>query len=264
MTEDNIGVRYWKVSPGAGAQNWDVFRDEKIISIDWAPDTDFRKTKFGDLTTNPDFEKIKMVLGEYEEFKEKNPAQSAVIIRRFLEIKPGDKVVVYDKKFHINAISEVIGEYEWKKDVGYPHTKKVKWVKIFGPQFDDHGNVLNEDAVPLDIRPILDTLKINIGGKKTVIEMNKKDWDTIFNYAKQVGGKIEKSEEKTTSDEILKNLFNQARLELGSNKILNLDDVLSRMKQIAEAKGQQLSNNWENVAIEQIRNEWARDKPGTK
>jgi hypothetical protein len=56
-------------------------------------------------------------------------------------------------------------------------------------------------------------------------------------------------------------LFNQARIELGSNKILNIDDVLSKMKQIAEAKGLHLSNNWDDVAREKIKNEWATDKP---
>lgn len=184
MTEENIGVRYWKVSPGVGAENWEVCRDENIISIGWANDTDWRKTKFGDLTTNPDIEKIKMVLREYEGYKEKNPAQSAAIIRLFLEIKPGDKVVVYDKKFHINAMCKVIGEYEFEEDYDYPHTKKVEWIKIFSPQFDDHGNVLNEDAVPLDIRPIKDTLETKIDQNRTVIKLNKKDWDTIYDYAK--------------------------------------------------------------------------------
>jgi hypothetical protein len=64
-------------------------------------------------------------------------------------------------------------------------------------------------------------------------------------------------------EDIIGALFSQARIELGSNKNLILDDVISKMQKIAEAKGLHLSNNWKNVAREKIKNEWARDKPGT-
>lgn len=172
------------------------------------------------------------------------------IIKDFLEIKPKDMVIVYDKDFHINALAEVEGKYDFNKQIEYPHTKAVRWIKVFTP--------------PLNIKPLEKELVTNLSFNRTVIPLTKKDWDIIYNYAKGLGIIKEKSEEKTTSDEILKNLFNQARIELGSNKKLILDDVLSKMKQIAEAKGQYLSSNWENVANEKIKNEWARDKPGTK
>lgn len=234
MTEENIGVRYWKVSPGEGAFNWELFRDNNIISIGWAHDTDWRKTKFGDLTTNPDNEKIKLVLRTYKYFKEINPGQSAAIIRLFLEIKPGDKVVVYDKKYHINAMCEVIGEYKFEKDFGYPHTKKVKWIKIFGLQFDAHGNILNEDAVPLDIRPIKDILETKIDQKKTVIKLKKNDWDTIYDYAEKITD-INPEDKKTIEDvHVTKDLIDKAFDELEINKapvnvlILKLKEIVGR------------------------------------
>lgn len=170
MTEENIGVRYWKVSPGQGASHWEEFRVNNFISIGWYHDKDWRKTKFGDLTTNPDNEKIKMVLREYYPKKDTTDlqiAQWAAIIRLFLEIKPGDKVVVYDKKFHINAMCEVIGEYKFEKDFSFPHTKQVKWVKQFNP--------------PLDIRPI--KLETEMGVPRTVIKMNERDWNAIKRHA---------------------------------------------------------------------------------
>ncbi len=232
MTEENIGVRYWKVSPGEGAFNWELFRDNNIISIGWAHDTDWRKTKFGDLTTNPDNEKIKLVLRTYKYFKEINPGQSAAIIRLFLEIKPGDKVIVYDKKYHINAMCEVIGEYKFEKDFGYPHTKKVKWINIFGLQFDAHGNVLNEDAVPLDIRPIKDILETKIDQKKTVIKLNKKDWDTIYDYAEKITD-INLGDKKTHEDivHVTKDLIDKAFDELEKNKALE-NELISKLNEI--------------------------------
>ncbi|CAG0971165.1 MAG: hypothetical protein OIN86_10270 [Candidatus Methanoperedens sp.] len=378
-------TRYWKISPGERAWLWKDCRKNNLICIGWCHDTDWKKTKFGDLTRNSNIELIKKVLSEnypvevlfnwnnilnsdthkllsylkisqFEEYweeteyedlsatvitkilgdinvpkditnrriadeffkavkttdigsivdakikrindttihvtygdnlaeielddkrkkaihkvnnkqidklsvKEENGniniyrytenriSKWAEIIKDFFEIKQGHKVIVYDKDFHINALADVIGEYKYNNIIYYPHTKAVKWIKIFTP--------------PLNIKLLENELETNLSGNRTVIPLKtKKDWDTIFNYA-NLGGIKEKSE-KTTSDEILRNLFNQARIELGSNKILDLDDVVSKMKQIAEAKGQHLSNNWENLAKEKIKNEWARDKPGTK
>lgn len=231
MSEENIEVRYLKVSPGRGAEYWDEFRDNNFISIGWYNDKDWTKTKFGDLTINPDNEKIKMVLREYYQEKDTTDmqiAQWAAIIRLFLEIKLGDKVVVYGKKFHINAMCEVIGEYKFEKDFYYPHTKKVKWIKIFGPQFDAHGNVLNEDAVPLDIRPIKDTLETKIQVPKTVIKMNKKDWDTIYDYAEEITG-----DKKILKDivHVKKDLIDKAFDELGKNKA-PVNELISKLKEI--------------------------------
>lgn len=189
MPKDDTNIRYWKVSPGKGAYHWEDFRVNNWISIGWYNKKDWRKTKHGDLTANPDKEKIIEVLRDYSKDKDISDRQFmswADIIKLFLEIKPGDKVVVYDKKFHINAMCEVIGEYKFEKDFVFSHTKKVNWIKIFGSHFDENGNSLNEDAVPLDIRPIKDMLETIIWVPKTVIKMTKKDWDTIYNYAEGV------------------------------------------------------------------------------
>lgn len=236
MTEEYIGVRYWKISPGEGARNWEVCRDGNIISIGWAHDIDWRKTKFGDLTTNPDNEKIKMVLRTNKYYEEINPGQSAAIIRLFLEIKPGDKVVVYDKKFHINAMGEVIGEYEFEKDLDYPHTKKVKWIKIFGPQFDAHGNVLNEDAVPLDIRPIKDILETKIDQKRTVIKLEKKDWDTIYDYAEKITGDKNPDDNTILIVHITEDLIEKAFREFGKRKASRIE-LIPKLKEIIERDG---------------------------
>ncbi|MDD5615783.1 MAG: AAA family ATPase [Candidatus Methanoperedens sp.] len=193
MTGGNAGIRYWKISPGKGAENWEVCRDNNIISIGWNETEDWRKTKFGDLTTNTDNEKIKMVLKNYyPKFNSMEIGQSSAIIRLFLEIKPGDKVVVYDKNYHINAMCKVIGEYEFEEDYDYPHTKKVEWIKIFSP--------------PFDIRPIkLDT---KMGVPKTVIKMTERDWNAIYNYAIRNGEteEKEKKEEEVDMDNPHENL----------------------------------------------------------
>ncbi len=181
MSEEDTGVRYWKISPGEKAENWDEFMENKCIAIGWCMERDLRKTKFGDVTKNPDRELIKKVLSEdcYKEevdtgeITDMQIAIWAGIVKDFLEIKPGDKVVVYGKQFHINAICEVTGEYEFKKNMYFPQTKPVKWTKIFAPTLDAEG---------LDIRPIKDKVK-KIAVNRTVIKLTKKDWDIIYNYA---------------------------------------------------------------------------------
>ena len=247
MSKDDSNVRYWKVSPGRGAEDWDDFIDNNWISIGWCHEKDWRKTKYGDLTINPDKEKIIETLREcYQEKKitDRQFSSWADIIKLFLEIKPGDKVVVYGKKFHINAMCEVISEYKFEKNFGFPHTKKVKWIKIFGHQFDVHGNVLNEDAVPLDIRSIKDTLETIISVPKTVIKMNKKDWDIIYDYAKVIG---------TPRDNIhvTKDLIEKALDELGieegeATKI----ELISTLRKIVEGDGNKLVDDetaWKEI-----------------
>ncbi|MFZ3383314.1 MAG: AAA family ATPase [Candidatus Methanoperedens sp.] len=187
MTDGNAGIRYWKISPGQGAEHWDEFRDNNWISIGWCHEIDWRKTKYHDLTINPDKKEIIETLRECYQGEDVTDRQFMIwadIIKMFFEIKPGDKVIVYDKKFHINAMCEVIGEYKFEKDFDYPHTKKVSWKKIFSP--------------PLNIKPIkLDT---KMGVPRTVIKMTAKDWDTIYNYA--IGNSEPKKEEEEDMDNI--------------------------------------------------------------
>ncbi len=202
MYEGDAGVRYWKISPGEDAWDWDEFRENDLIAIGWCYETDLRETDYGDITKHPDRELIKKVLIEdcYEEelddgeYTYKQIAIWAGIIKDFLEIKPGDKVVVYDKSFHINALCEVTGEYEFKKELEYPHTKPVKWIKIFDP--------------PLDIKPIKDKLEKNIAINRTVIKLTKKDWDIICNYAMGINMSNRNEEENTDVKDII-NLLNK-------------------------------------------------------
>lgn len=171
-TGGNTGtkVRYWKVSPGVGAENWEECKENSCISIGWTNyKQDWRQTEYGDLTKNQDKEKIMMVLRKYyPEATGRQVSKYADIIIKFFEIKPGDKIIAYDKKFHINAIGEVKGEYDFKYKLDYPHIKKVKWLRIFDK--------------PLDIRPLKNQLT-KIWLPPTVIEMTEKDWNTIDSYS---------------------------------------------------------------------------------
>lgn len=89
-------------------------------------------------------------------------------IKRFFDIEPCHKIIVYDKTYHINAMAEVIGEYEFKKEFEYPHIKRVEWLSLF--------------KEPLDIRPVLSKLEKQ-SFRHTVNDITKKDWETINNHA---------------------------------------------------------------------------------
>ena len=251
MPDETNFIRYWKVSPGVGAEYWEEFRDNKWISIGWLYGTDLRRTKFGDLTKNPDkgllIKLLRWDSPEEEIYSDKQISKWADIIKLFHKIEIGDQVFIYDKNFHINAMGEVTGEYEFEKDFDYQHTKKVKWLKIFRNPPDNE---------PLDIKPILNKLE-----KKafvpTVMEISEKDWNTISNHATKTSDvSIETSRAKTTfSDEILKELFIQAFDELDL-KYKYIDEAITKMKQIANDRNDQLPEDWEKVAREKIKNEW--------
>lgn len=107
----------------------------------------------------------KLMIYEYSHKQISTWADSIVL---FLKIKPGHKVMIYDKNYHINALAEVIGEYEFNEKFHYSHIKRVKY-QIF--------------EKPLNIEPILNKLEKK-AFRHVVEEIYKNDWDTIYNHAK--------------------------------------------------------------------------------
>ena len=109
-------------------------------------------------------------------------------------------------------------------------------------------------------------VKIIYNNNTKTFRNQESSFNQIREYLKDLINNINKKTSTTISssslDSILKALFKQATIELGLNKNLYVDDVLLKMKQIAEVKGEQLQNNWENVAREKIRNEWATEMKG--
>jgi len=328
MSEGNSIIKYWKISPGEGAEYWDEFKENSWISIGWYNDKDWRKTEFGDLTLNPDKENIIKILREeepvlfcwssvtgndkhrllsflkksqfeqyWDETKYEDLSAKAITkifgdikvpkdilnekiadeffdtvkdmdigrddsakikktnedktirvfygenvaeitldeddkktatlifnknghpiklyaknengklniyrhtdrelsswadsIKRFFEIKPGHKVMVYGKNFHINALAEVIGEYEFNKKFDFPHIKRVEWQAIF--------------EKPLDIKPILNDLEKQ-AFRQTIVPITQKDWFAISNHAKPAK-KRDEFVKKTTNIDMTINDF---------------------------------------------------------
>lgn len=369
MPEGNA-IRYWKISSGERAWLWDECRNNNLICIGWCHNTDWRKTKFGDLTINPNKESIKKVLRveypvkvlfswdnvpgsdspkllsflkksqfeqywdetEYEDLsataitkilgeikvptditnkkiadeffnavkamdlgsdenakikktddktiyvsygdnsveitldenrkkaipkinnkqidklsvKEENGnfniylytenkiSRWAEIIKDFFDIKLGHKVIVYDKDFHINALANVIGEYEFNKKIDYPHTKAVKWIKPFDS--------------PLNIKPLEDELETKISLNRTVIKITKKDWDSIYNYTNGVS-KITVS---PPIDFVLPtiDLIEKALDELGKTKVPK-NELIPKLKEIVGREGKNLVDD--EIAWKKIR-----------
>ena len=95
----------------------------------------------------------------------------------FFNIKPKDKVIVYDQNYHINALANVYGKYEFHDETfHYAHIKAVEWIS------DKKCN----------LNPIKGEIETNLSGRNTIIEMTEDDWDTIYAYA--VGSKTFSSE----------------------------------------------------------------------
>ncbi len=369
MPEGNI--RYWKISPGERAWLWDKCRNNNLICIGWCHDTDWRKTKFGDLTRNPDKELIKKILREvyplkvlfswnnvpgsdshkllsflkrtqfeqywdeteYEDLsatsitkilgeikipkditnikiadefynavktidivldnnakinkfsdktihvsygdnsveitfdekkkkvipkinnkqinklsvKEENGnfniykstenkiSRWAEIIKDFFDIKPGHKAIVYDKNFHINALAEVIGGYEFNQKIDYPHTKAVKWIKIFDP--------------PLNTKPLEDELDTKISLNRTIIEMTKKDWDTIYDNVKGVNKITVPSQIDFVH--VTNGLIKKGLDELGKTKA-SKNELIPKLREIVGRNGDILVDDekaWKEIQI---------------
>ena len=107
------------------------------------------------------------------------------------------------------------------------------------------------------------TLKIEIDGKPTDFKPThvKNGIQKIVEYLNRVMNEVPKMQTIPLSENKLYIYFKQARIELGSNKELFVDDIISKISQIASAKMEQLGDGWEGIIRDKIKNEWATDKP---
>lgn len=136
-------VQVWKIAPGRGAEDWDLFRSHGCIGLGWL-DSDYR-----------DYDSEEEVLAALEQKHGKgapgNSSGSAKMIWQFLhEVKPHDVVVANEGYNRVVGIGVVESEYLPPRSVHNPirkdttthrhHIRRVNWlitdpVDLPGKQF---------------------------------------------------------------------------------------------------------------------------------
>lgn len=125
-------VQVWKIAPGVGAEDWDLFRESGCIGLGWLVDSDYR-----------DYRSEDEVLAALEEKHGKGApgagAGSAKMIWQFLkEVKPQHVVVANEKYNRVVGIGVVTSEYLPPKSPKNPirkdttthrhHVRRVNWL----------------------------------------------------------------------------------------------------------------------------------------
>ncbi|WAM22573.1 MAG: hypothetical protein OI715_00335 (plasmid) [Candidatus Methanoperedens sp.] len=139
---------------------------------------------------------------------------------------------------------EKLGRFESKQG-------KRKWRDYYNDYNTAAINFRNRyDLKPQSVDWILDSLK-RLGIHRT-------ENGTFIRYEDKET--TDPTKEPNPPEDRLTVIFKQAIEELGLKEGRYIDDVILKMKQIADNKREQLSEGWEETVREKIENEWASNK----
>ncbi len=125
-------VPVWKIAPGVGAQDWDLFREHGCIGLGWLADSDYR-----------DFGSVEEVLAALEQEHGKGApgasAGSAKMIWQFVHDVKLHQVVVANERYNrVVGVGVVASEYLPPKSAKNPirkdttthrhHVRRVNWL----------------------------------------------------------------------------------------------------------------------------------------
>jgi len=125
----------WGIHAGRTGDADTLFLSQNIIALGWDKLADLSKLKL-------DRDAFKKAVKE--EYPNKRPmaiANNAGQLLRFIhEMQNGDYVIYTSKKDRKVHLGKVIGNYLYKEnDEGYPHTRKVEWIKEFSRTIFSQG-----------------------------------------------------------------------------------------------------------------------------
>lgn len=117
MSAKNNDTGYWKIATGGGGWNWPEQRDSKVISVGWS---DFGSLKkYGN---NEDaFSK---------RFKKEESGRPGQLWTFYKSVKEGDWVIACAGS-QIFAFGQIVGDYEFRKNLNHSHCRQVEWEKVF-------------------------------------------------------------------------------------------------------------------------------------
>lgn len=149
--------KYWLISPGQGASQWDDFYDKSYIALGW--------DKISNLENFSDKEEIRQkLLATYPE-EETSHKNGALALWEFLNVlKTGD--IIIPKKGHKKYLGYGIVESDYyfeQEHNSFKHRRKVKWVKK-GVWPEEAGQIVTKTFTDITKYPeYVDRLKRLIG-----------------------------------------------------------------------------------------------------
>ncbi|HZY18982.1 MAG TPA: AAA family ATPase [Ramlibacter sp.] len=129
LGEQHPHHRYWRLgttSGSTGESQWPVMRDQGLVSIGW---TQFLSDLSGELKEAELKQRIAArLLPDYED--RKTATRKAGEIVNFLREMEENDVVVACEGATVRGIGRVVGPYEYRADLAFPHVRRVQWLSL--------------------------------------------------------------------------------------------------------------------------------------
>lgn len=120
---------YWKIATGGGGWNWAEQRDFKMVFTGWS---DFRSLKnYGN--------NEKRFARDFKREEGNRPGQLWTFYK---VVKEGDWVVAC-AGHKIYGLGQIVGGYEYRKDLEHAHCRRVRWEKVFWEPLEVDDLALN-------------------------------------------------------------------------------------------------------------------------
>ena len=114
-------ARYWKISPGENAWNWEACRDGGFIAIGW--------DELGDLSglSRKEFDSRWAEVAPQKDGWTKTPSNQ---VWNFVNLREGDKIIANEGTTQVLGLGVVTGEYCFVPNVRHGHRVPVDWYDV--------------------------------------------------------------------------------------------------------------------------------------
>jgi hypothetical protein len=162
-TEPSNSTRYWRISPGGGGWLWREQKLHECIAVGWDEVDNAKYISRGKLRSK---------------FRRKGSSEHAY--RQFdtfvHEIHRGDKVVASASGKGVYAIGTILGDYEFNKELEYPHSRRVQWETTFWHPVD-----IEELRLPESLN-----YKFHGQSSYTIRKLDEKEWNCFCRHLNRI------------------------------------------------------------------------------
>lgn len=235
---------YWRIGTTDGTNSyWTLMKDGEYVSIGWPNIGNL--SYINDLSDKEAKDKIRSVLSEkYPNTPSVIGKSTNQILSFYREIKPNDIVMAAEGQ-NILSVGKVIGDYEFKEGLAFPHCHSVSWIAGGNGKLPSPGEGLQTTVFQYKDFENLVAIEKLIAGSESMIkvtEHRKKHLDSLTGVIAKIDGILNRKKQiiiygppgtgKTYWAE-------KACLELASRKVFGktFEDLDSNQKGLINGEG---------------------------
>ncbi len=204
-------TRYWKISPGKNAWNWDTCREGEFIAIGW--------DKTGDISqmNREEFENRRdKLVAENEDYTTEGMEQLWKFVN---EIKIGDYIVANRGITEVLGLGKITEHYYFEPNEKHGHRYPVEWTDTTPKQVDEPG--WRRTLLELDKQKFESITQKKLAEPFDAIFRNKHDADLAFNLLEKAFDVIGITTQDECSSVTITRSGNTLRLNYGNWAVIH-------------------------------------------